>query len=711
MSELLAVRPRSAWVASRRDVDPVPGAARRAGAGRREVGRRFAAGDEQALAWAYERWAGQVHGMAVRAFGPGPGRRGRHPADLRLGLDRPRAATGRTRVRCPAWLVGVCRHKIADTWARRDRQRRETEAADVGGAGRPGRPSTAGVDTAVADRVLLLDELDLLGQPQRGIIELAFFEDLTHAQIADAHRPPARHGRNPTSGARWNACGHGWRWTVQHCTPEQLALAALREPLPADDAAHLESCAALPRRGGVPAAQRRRARRPRARRPGAPVAPPPRVWDGDRRRHRRPASRPASARPAAAPTTAPPCAGAGRRCRSARRRRPRCCCVAAAAVVGAVDRRRRRGRAARTGTRRRRAVAAVALDPLADNDASGTRRGGRRATDGTRVLQVDLTRRRLDDGYYEVWLIDPTVVRHGAARRRAARARSTFELPAGLDLDRVPDRRRLGRAAGRRPDALRRLRRPRRAGDLSRRARLASLARDATPAAARGPRRRLAQGPAPPGRPAPGQRGLQPAEPPGARGGGAPRAARGGARRLRGRGGGRRPAAAGPVGARRAGRHGRGRRRVRRVGPGGAGRAAHRLAAARRAPGWPACPASTRRTSPSCAPTACGPSRCRSTGSAAPTSTGVARLLADDPPSFVHLTHIPQPPRPAPAGRGDRGAVPGRPASRWCSTPPSRWATRTSTSAPTSSTAPRASGWPGRAASGCCSCGRRWPRS
>ena len=37
-----------------------------------EVARRFAAGDEQALAWAYERWAGQVHGMAVRAFGPGP---------------------------------------------------------------------------------------------------------------------------------------------------------------------------------------------------------------------------------------------------------------------------------------------------------------------------------------------------------------------------------------------------------------------------------------------------------------------------------------------------------------------------------------------------------------------------------------------------------------------------------------------------------------
>jgi len=40
------------------------------------------------------------------------------------------------------------------------------------------------VDAVVADRVLLLGELDQIGQPQRGIIELAFFEDLTHSQIA-----------------------------------------------------------------------------------------------------------------------------------------------------------------------------------------------------------------------------------------------------------------------------------------------------------------------------------------------------------------------------------------------------------------------------------------------------------------------------------------------------------------------------------------------
>jgi RNA polymerase sigma-70 factor (ECF subfamily) len=148
-----------------------------------EVGRRFAAGDEQALAWAYERFAGQIHGMAVRAFGPGP------DAEDVTQQVFVSAWTGRAGFRpeqgpLPAWLVGVCRHKIADTWARRDRQRRAAEAAITEARS---APETTGpqVDTAVADRVLLLGELERLGQPQRGIIELAFFEDLTHTQIAD----------------------------------------------------------------------------------------------------------------------------------------------------------------------------------------------------------------------------------------------------------------------------------------------------------------------------------------------------------------------------------------------------------------------------------------------------------------------------------------------------------------------------------------------
>ncbi|MGY1837109.1 RNA polymerase sigma factor [Blastococcus sp. SYSU DS0510] len=164
--------------------DPAPAPPGSAEPDDAEVGRRFAAGDEQALAIAYARWAGQLHGMAVRAFGPGP------DAEDVTQQTFISAWTGRARYRpeqgpLPAWLVGVCRHKIADAWARRDRMRREAEAAMSEAQATPAGGTTPAVDSVVTDRMLVLEELELLGQPQRGIIELAFFADLTHAQIAE----------------------------------------------------------------------------------------------------------------------------------------------------------------------------------------------------------------------------------------------------------------------------------------------------------------------------------------------------------------------------------------------------------------------------------------------------------------------------------------------------------------------------------------------
>jgi len=147
-----------------------------------EVARRFAAGDERALGCAYERWGALVHGMAVRAFGAGP------DAEDVTQQTFVSAWTSRGRYRpdqgpLAAWLVGVCRHRIADAWSARERARLATEAAVQAfrTATGPGGPP---VDSAVADRVLLLDELDRIEQPQRAIVELAFFEDLTHTQIA-----------------------------------------------------------------------------------------------------------------------------------------------------------------------------------------------------------------------------------------------------------------------------------------------------------------------------------------------------------------------------------------------------------------------------------------------------------------------------------------------------------------------------------------------
>jgi len=219
---------------------------------------------------------------------------------------------------------------------------------------------------------------------------------------------------------------------VQHCTPEQLALAALREPLPADDAAHLESCERC--RAEVASLQRAvdALAVPELAAPGASVPPPARVWDAI-------AAATGVSATAAAPEVAeaPPAdpAVAEATVLPFRSRRRPWLLVAAAAVAGAVI---GAGAVAVLDDRDDdgEPVVAVALDPLADNDASGRAEVIVR-DDGSRVVQVDLDAPALDDGYYEVWLIDSQVVGM-VPLGMVLPGTQQFELPADLDLEQFP---------------------------------------------------------------------------------------------------------------------------------------------------------------------------------------------------------------------------------------------------------------------------------
>jgi anti-sigma-K factor RskA len=203
---------------------------------------------------------------------------------------------------------------------------------------------------------------------------------------------------------------------VQHCTPEQLALAALREPLPADDAAHLGSCDSC--RAEVASLQRAvdLLSVPQLAAPGAPMPPPPRVWE---------------AIAAATGTSAPP---AGATVLPFHRRHRLLLVAAAAVAVGAVV-----GAGAVALVQSRddgRAVEAVALDPLAGNDASG-QASVVVQDDGRRVLEVDLDAPQLSDSYYEIWLIDRSV--EGMYPLGVVQpGKQTVEVPADLDLAEFP---------------------------------------------------------------------------------------------------------------------------------------------------------------------------------------------------------------------------------------------------------------------------------
>ncbi|WP_448614786.1 anti-sigma factor domain-containing protein [Modestobacter sp. URMC 112] len=243
---------------------------------------------------------------------------------------------------------------------------------------------------------------------------------------------------------------------MRHCKPEQLALAALREPLPARDADHLAGCAQCQ---AEVASLRRPVEAlavPPLAAPGPAVPPPPRVWDaiaaatGVTVAPRRELTEEPAPVVVQAPDAVPlravphpvsddPDAAPGPRVARPRRGRvsgPSRGWLAVAAgllVGGAVG---AGAVAVTTGSDDGGSVvASTALDPLDDLGSSG-RAEVRQAATG-RVLEVDLDAPELEDGYYEVWLLQSDaqrMVQVGVVQRGA----TVLPLPEGVDLSTYP---------------------------------------------------------------------------------------------------------------------------------------------------------------------------------------------------------------------------------------------------------------------------------
>lgn len=155
-----------------------------------ELGIALASGDESALAEAYRRWGALVHTLAVRSVGD-PG----HAADITqnvfISAWRNRESFDTSRGNVPAWLVAITRRRIVDHHRRAGRSKERSElavtqpaASDQPSAVESLTAEDGGTDSLV-DRVVLVDEMRELGEPSRTILHLAFFEDLTHQQVAE----------------------------------------------------------------------------------------------------------------------------------------------------------------------------------------------------------------------------------------------------------------------------------------------------------------------------------------------------------------------------------------------------------------------------------------------------------------------------------------------------------------------------------------------
>jgi RNA polymerase sigma factor (sigma-70 family) len=140
---------------------------------------RFLAGDPVALRELYDRHAPVVHGVALRCL------REHHDAEdvtqqVFVRAWRGRATFDPSRGPIGGWLMGIARHQIADRLTARARDADVTTRV----ARQAGVAAGGPVPDHVIEAVVVADELNRLPPQQRTVVRLAFFDDLTHQQIA-----------------------------------------------------------------------------------------------------------------------------------------------------------------------------------------------------------------------------------------------------------------------------------------------------------------------------------------------------------------------------------------------------------------------------------------------------------------------------------------------------------------------------------------------
>jgi RNA polymerase sigma-70 factor (ECF subfamily) len=145
------------------------------------VAARLVAGDETALEEIYDRWSALVHTYALRALG--------NPHDAEEATQQVFISAWRSRhtltpspVALPAWLLGIARHTVADVRAARARDAAKVAAATT--LPEAQQVETEPADHTLADRLVVRQAVQDLPDPRRTIVFLAFWEERSHAEIA-----------------------------------------------------------------------------------------------------------------------------------------------------------------------------------------------------------------------------------------------------------------------------------------------------------------------------------------------------------------------------------------------------------------------------------------------------------------------------------------------------------------------------------------------
>jgi RNA polymerase sigma factor (sigma-70 family) len=139
----------------------------------------FRTGDDATLRACYQRYSGLVHKIA-RATLPTASDADDVTQEVFVSAWQGRSTYDPRRGTLGGWLVSITRRRAIDRLRQLERQRLAVSAAAV-----TVEPAIRESETDRAiERMLVADELHRLPEAQRRLLELAFFDDLTHGQIA-----------------------------------------------------------------------------------------------------------------------------------------------------------------------------------------------------------------------------------------------------------------------------------------------------------------------------------------------------------------------------------------------------------------------------------------------------------------------------------------------------------------------------------------------
>ena len=145
----------------------------------------FRSGSEHGLAAAYEAHGSLIHTLCARAH---PKAAADITQEVFLAAWKARDRFDPSRGPLAAWLVGITKNKIVDAYRKDGRQ--VPEAHDADGSRVERVPEDRAPIDHLADKLLVTEALTTLPDRARQIVQLAFYEELTHEQIAEQTNVP-----------------------------------------------------------------------------------------------------------------------------------------------------------------------------------------------------------------------------------------------------------------------------------------------------------------------------------------------------------------------------------------------------------------------------------------------------------------------------------------------------------------------------------------